>query len=200
MLRNLISVIAFLTLSLSASAQTATAILKGRVTDKSDLPILGAKVTILNQRTGVTYKLATNAEGLFVQPFLNPGRYQLRVEQEGFETHLVSDITLAVQQTLAIDVTMTIGAVTTTVEVTAAGAQLATATSSMSTVVENKQMQDLPIESRNPYALTLLVPGVMPIPNCYPDRADCRTGPTLWAGPSPTMGGGRYATHDFSID
>lgn len=200
MLRMLVSAVAVLTLSVSAWAQSSTGILQGRVVDSSGLAVPEAQIAIQNSRTGVRQVLPTNSEGRFVQPYLQPGQYQLTVGKAGFQTYIASEINVAVLQTVTLDVKLNVGEVTTTVEVTAGTVQLSTATSSIATVVENKQMQDLPLDARNPFALTLLTPGVIPTTSCYPDRAGCRTGPTLWSGPSPWMGGGRNATSEFTID
>src|SRR3954465_828377 len=84
---------------LSASAQTATGVLQGNVTDPSGAAIPDAKVTVENQRTGVKQSLVTNAEGRYVQPFLVPSEYRLTVEKPGFQKFVTSDIHVDVQQT-----------------------------------------------------------------------------------------------------
>jgi hypothetical protein len=75
---------------------------------------------------------------------------------------VTSDIKLSVQQTIALEVQVKVGEVSTTVEVSAATAQLATSTSAVSTVITNKAMLDLPLNGRNPFSLALLTPGVFP--------------------------------------
>ena len=122
----------------SAVAQTATGTLQGRVSDASGAAVPEARVAIENQQTGVRQSLLTNSVGSFVQPYLIPGEYRLTVEKAGFEKNITSDIRMNVQQTVALDIILKVGEITTTVEVTAGTAQLATSTSAVSTVITNK--------------------------------------------------------------
>src|SRR5208337_3714472 len=82
---SLITGTVLLGLCYSAAAQTATGILEGRVTDASGSAVPDANVTIENQLTGVHQSPVTNAEGIFVQPFLLPGEYRVTVEKPGFQ-------------------------------------------------------------------------------------------------------------------
>jgi hypothetical protein len=108
---------------------------------------------------------------------------------------------MAVEQTMSLDVSLTVGAVATTMEVVANAVQLASATSSITTVIGSKGLQELPLNNRNPFMLTLLTPGVVPTSPCYPDRGGCRSsGPNLWSGAAPFIGGGRSASSDITVD
>jgi hypothetical protein len=167
----------------SAFGQTATGTIQGTVTDSSGAAVPEAKVEVRNSGTGVRYGTVSNTAGSFIQPYLIPGEYQVTVEKAGFEKHVTSAIKLSVQQTIALDVQMKVGEVSTTVEVSAAGAQLATSTSAVSTVVTNKAMLDLPLNGRNPFALAALAPGVIP-----------------GGGSTPWIGGGRNASSEITID
>lgn len=84
-----------------------------------------------------------------MQPYLIPGDYRLTVEKKGFQKHTTSDLKVSVQQTIALDIQLAVGEVTTTAEVSAGAAQLATTTSAVSTVITNKAMLDLPLNGRN---------------------------------------------------
>src|SRR5262249_25868029 len=145
-----------------AGAQTATGILEGVVTDTTGAAVPAAKVTIENQRTGVVTTQLTNAEGRYVQPYLIPSEYRLTVEKPGFQKNVTSDIKVDVQQTVAVNVSLRVGEITNTVEVTASSVQLATETSSISTVIDMKRILDLPLNGRNPFALATTAPGVIP--------------------------------------
>src|SRR5215472_13355848 len=113
MLRGFFFAAAFVALCVSASAQTATGILQGRVADASASAVPEAKVTIENQLTGVRQTILTNAEGIFVQPFLLPGDYRVTVEKSGFEKYVTSDIRISVQQTVSLDVSLKVGDIAT---------------------------------------------------------------------------------------
>lgn len=167
-----------------AFAQTTTATLQGNVSDPSGASVPEAKVTISNTETGISQELNTDADGRFVQPFLLPGAYQVVVEKSGFQRYLQSGVRLNVQQTQTLDIALKIGDVSATVEVSdAAAAALATSTSSVATVIENKRIVDLPLNGRNPFALVNLTPGVVPGP-----------------GSTPWISGGRNASSEITID
>ena len=183
MLRSMTIVFAILGLTLSAAAQTATGTIEGNVTDASGAIVVGAKVTVENVKTGVRQTAATNSQGTFLQPYLIPGNYRVTVEQPGFDKNVTSDVRLSVQQTISLDIAMKVGEVSTAVEVSANTAQLATTTSTVSTVITNKALIDLPLNGRNPFSLATLVPGVFP-----------------GGGSTPWISGGRNASSEITID
>ncbi len=183
MFRSLIVLAAATVFCFSAAGQTATGILQGLVTDATGAAVPGATVTIENARTGVRQQLATNQEGRFVQPYLLPGEYRVTVEKPGFEKYVTSGVKLNVQQTVALEIPLKVGELTTAVEVTASTVQLATSTSSVSTVIANKPILDLPLNGRNPFALATLTPGVIP-----------------GGGVTPWISGGRNAESEITID
>jgi hypothetical protein len=174
---------AALVLTFAAFGQTATGILQGRVSDASDAAVPDAKITIENQRTGVKQALTTNSEGRFTQPFLIPSEYRLTVEKAGFQKNVTNDIRVAVQQTVALDIALKVGEVSTTVEVTSEAAQLATSNSSVSTVIDGRRILDMPMNGRNAFSLTVTVPGVIP-----------------GGGSTPWISGGRNASSDITVD
>src|SRR5436305_13266454 len=118
-----------------ASAQTATGILQGRVVDASGGAVPQAKVTVENEKTGVVQVIETNSAGNFFQGFLLPATYRITVEKAGFQKDVTTGTRVDVQQTVSLDITLKVGDVTNTVEVQASAVQLATATSSVSTVI-----------------------------------------------------------------
>jgi hypothetical protein len=84
---RLLCVLAFLfsTLSLSGRAQTAGAgTISGTVTDGSNSVVAGASITVLDTDTGVAHTFATNSEGIYVAPFLQPGHYTVEANAAGF--------------------------------------------------------------------------------------------------------------------
>jgi len=161
--RSLILGTALLGLCFSAAAQTATGILEGTVKDTSGSAVPEANVTIDNQLTGVRQATVTNTEGVFVQPFLLPGEYRVTVEKAGFQKFVSSGIRVSVQQTVSIDVGLKVGDISTSVEVKETGVELATSSSTMSTVIPSKSILDLPLSlsGRNPFGLATLTPGVL---------------------------------------
>lgn len=169
--------------NLAAFAQTATGTIQGNVVDATGAAIPDVTVVIQNKNTGVRQTTNSSSSGGFIVPYLIPGEYNATAEKKGFDKHVTSDIRLSVQQTIDLPITLKIGEVTTTVEVSAAGAQLATSTSAVSTVITNKAMMDLPLNGRNPFSLATLAPGVIP-----------------GGGSTPWISGGRNASSEITID
>ena len=186
MLRRLIALCALSALTFSLSAQTTTGTIQGRVTDGSGSVIPEAKITILNQATGVQQVVQSSSEGNFVQPYVLPGVYTVTVEKEGFDKYVTTGVRLNVQQTVALEIAMKVGNVATTVEVSASAVQLSTSTSSVATVIQGKAILDLPLNGRNPFALANLTPGVIPSSNN--------------SGSTPWISGGRNASSEITID
>ena len=168
----------------AAGAQTATGILQGRVVDATASAVPEAKVTIENETTGVALSLVTNGEGNFFRSFLLPGNYRVTVEKQGFQQNVTNSVRVDVQQTVSLDIALKVGDVANTVEVQASSVQLATATSSVSTVIGSKMIMDLPLNGRNPFSLAVLTPGVIPT-----------SGTSL-----PWISGGRNASSEITID
>ncbi|MBM3788081.1 MAG: hypothetical protein FJW30_27365, partial [Acidobacteria bacterium] len=167
----------------SVLAQSATGVIEGRVVDATGAAIADATVKIDNRRTGVQQATVSNSQGSFIQPYLIPGEYRVSVEKTGFDKQVISEIRLSVNQTVTIEIPLKVGSVNQTVEVNASAAQLQTTTSSVSTVLTNKAMLDLPLNGRNPLALATLVPGVIP-----------------GGGSTPWLSGGRNASSEITID
>lgn len=149
-------------LALAPAVLAQTASLTGRVTDSSGALIPGATVVVRSVETGIRTETATNAEGYYVLPLLPPGAYALEVTKEGFRPVRDPNIKLAVQQAARLDLTLEVGAVTETVEVTGRQILLESESATMGQVVQGKQVTELPLLGRNPYALGMLVAGVRP--------------------------------------
>lgn len=171
--------------SIAAWAQTATGTIEGRVIDPTGGIIPDAKVVIQNQGTNVRQELTTNSAGGFVQPFLQPGEYLVAVEKEGFRKYSQSNVRVNVQQTVSLEISLPIGETSNTVEVVAGTAQLSVASSTVSTVIGNKAIMELPLNDRNPFNLATLSPGVVPGGN---------------GSSTPWISGGRNASSEVTID
>jgi Carboxypeptidase regulatory-like domain len=104
----------------------------------------------------------TNASGLYAIPQLRPGRYELRAERSGFQTLMGNEVNLITGETANIDFSLQLGATNVTVNVAARTELLDTAGSSLSTVVQGTQVEQMPLNGRNVLNLVTLVPGVIP--------------------------------------
>ena len=159
-----IAALIFLSSSTSLHAQTNAidAAVEGYVRDATGGSISGGKVSVRNEATNVAAETKANAEGYFRFPLLQVGSYKVVAEAEGFKTFTQSGIALAAGQKIRLDLTMQVGSRAESVEVTAdASISLAdTGSSAVGGVVSAKEIQDLPIVSRNIYNFQLLAPGV----------------------------------------
>ena len=146
--------------SLPALAQVAGGAFSGRVTDPSGAVIPNAKAVVQNTATGVTTKLTTNTAGLYSTPGLNPGTYNIRVSAPGFVTSVRAGLILTVGAQEAINFKLQVGSVQKTVTVTGAAPMVQTTTSSISAVVNEASVQQLPLNGRSWTDLAALQPGV----------------------------------------
>jgi Carboxypeptidase regulatory-like domain len=145
----------------SAFAQFDAGQISGFVRDNSGAVISGASVSAANQATGEVHKTTTNAEGYYVFPQLFVGKYSITVEQTGFKTFVQNSITVDAQAKLSVDVILSLGAISERVEVEASAAQVQTDSAKVGSTVENKQIQNLTLNGRNPIYLAALTPGVV---------------------------------------
>lgn len=137
----------------------STGSIRGTVSDSSGASIPEASVTVTNTATAQTRTVQTTDAGLFVFPELPIGSYTVEVTKSGFQTQKRSATDLLTGQTIGLDIALSIGSQTETVTVTSDLQQIQTTTSTVATSVDQKQMQDLPLNGRNPLQLTTLTPG-----------------------------------------
>src|SRR5438067_11984166 len=153
-----------LTAALSVStafSQLVNATIVGNVTDASGAVVANAKVTLTETNTGVDRATIANESGNFTYPNLPPGRYKITVEVAGFKKEVRDGVNLDVGSTARVDMRLSPGGVTETVEVTAEAAVLKTDRADISTIVDAVQIQELPNLFNGNYQLMLsLVPGV----------------------------------------
>lgn len=143
-------------------AQSFTASIRGVVTDSTKSAVPNAKITVTDVDRNVQETSLTDVAGRYVLAALPPGRYTLTVEAPGFARYSRSVFTLQVQQQATIDIELTVGAVSTAVEVEASAPLLNTTIATLGQVVENRFILSLPLAGRAPLALVALAPGVTP--------------------------------------
>jgi len=146
-------------------AQSPNGIINGLVIDPSGSVIPGAEIRVVNDATGVQYTGKTNGDGIYVVSDLPPGTYRLQVSKIGFKTLIKPDIILSVQDSLAINFTLPIGAASETVTVTGGAPLMNTESAAVSTVVDRQFAENLPMNGRSFQTLIQLTPGVVLTPN-----------------------------------
>ncbi|HXJ04684.1 MAG TPA: TonB-dependent receptor [Candidatus Acidoferrum sp.] len=146
-----------------AHAQS-TASLNGTVTDPTGAAIPGAKVVATNQATGIASATQTDAAGAYLFPALPIGTYRLEVTASSFQTAAISSLKLEVATSVTQNVQLKVGQATETVEIVADAAIIETTTNSMGQVINEKTVQELPLNGRHFTDLSLLTPGTMTPP------------------------------------
>ena len=153
--------LAALLAALSATAQTPTGTVNGRVLDSTSAPVSNAAVNLLNVKTGVAASTETNADGYYSFPLVQPGSYRLTSEKSGFQK-FATEFELQVGQTARLDVNLVVGQVSESVNVSERAVLIESETSSLGQVIGSKQVADLPLNGRNPFALASLTAGSFP--------------------------------------
>ncbi len=143
---------------LPSFAQTVTATLNGHVLDVQGAAIGMATVTVKNIAAGAVRTVVSDAEGRCQVTGLQPGPYEVKTTMPGFTTTLLTGIALKVGDTQELPINLAVGGTTDTVNVEAAESLLQTQTSSNGTVIDNKQVVELPLANRQFYNLALLSP------------------------------------------
>lgn len=141
-------------------AQFETAEVLGTVTDASGAAVPQANVTLTNQDTGIQAKTNTGENGNYNFFNVKVGRYTLAVEHEGFTRFTTSDVVVNVNARQRVNVTLAVGAVTESVEVTGAAAAIETDSSEHGQVINTRQIVELPLNGRNFSDLALLATNV----------------------------------------
>jgi hypothetical protein len=185
----------------AAMAQQATANVNGVVKDPSGASVANAQVALTNVDTGVVRRTTSNTDGIYDFPSVVPGVYSMQASAAGFAAVAQPAVTLQVGQTATFDFHLTVGATTSTVEVTAAAPSLEFSTSELGTVVSPAQVNDLPLNGRNFTELLTMLPGVS---NINTDQNSGGGGG--WNGASigqfsfPAVNGARNRSNMFILD
>jgi hypothetical protein len=152
-------------------AQTGAGVILGTVNDASGSALPNVRVTATNTATQLSVSVLSDSSGEYRIPGLSPGRYELRSTLDSFATDVHRDIDLVVSQQLEINISMKVGAVEQEIMVSGGAPLVETSTSSLSGVVGEQQMRELPLNGRDIYQLVVLQAGVAP---------NLSAGPSLW--------------------
>jgi len=141
-------------------AQTTSTSILGTVTDASGAVVPGAKVTVLHVKTGVKREDVTSSTGDYSFPLLDVGEYDVTVEASGFRAEVRRNVILEINEKRRVDFSLQVGQTTERVEVTAEAAILRTDDATLGQTVEQRRVEELPLNNRNLGALAILQPGV----------------------------------------
>ena len=147
-------------LALPVMGQSTTGTLTGIITDPQGAIVSGATVVLTNSETRVETRTTSNDQGEFVFPSVAPGTYSLGVEATNFKKALATDLKIEVGVTSRTTVVLEVGSVTEQVTITATQDIVNSSTPTLTSVINTRQVQDLPLPTRNPLDLAGLQPGV----------------------------------------
>jgi len=142
-----------------AAQQAVSGTALGTVTDPTGAVVPGATVTLRNLDTNVTITTTTNESGNYIQTQLQPGRYEITIEQTGFNRIVQQNVTVTVAQSTRVDAALQVGEVAQQLIVAEAPSGLETDKAEINSSLGNHQVSELPLMNRNFTNLTLLVPG-----------------------------------------
>ena len=143
-----------------AQGQTVRGVISGVVKDPAKAAISSASLAVVNEETGEKRSATTDSRGEFTVAGLLPGKYRVESEAKGFRK-IGQFVTLEVDQDIRIEITLPLG-VGDYVDVTAAAPLIRQDSSALGGVIENRLIVGLPLDGRNFYELSLLLPGVVP--------------------------------------
>src|SRR5437588_1120028 len=155
------ALLCMLGLSNALFAQTDVAEVTGRVMDPNGAVIIEATVTAKNVDTGVETVVQTNQEGIYRFASLTPGNYEFTVSKHGFKVIVKPGVTLHVADNISMNFNMVVGALTESVTVQAGVSNINTTDASISTVVDQSYVANMPLNGRSFQDLILLTPGVV---------------------------------------
>lgn len=187
-LRIFASIVAMLFLCVPsfAQSQATTGLIQGTVVDPNGAVVQGASVNVKNIETGFERNVTTNSDGFFSAPLLPLGKYVVTTEAKGFSKSVLEGIQLTVGQTLSLKIDLKVGGSVETVNVTAEGEGVETARTELSTQINSKSVENLPINRRDFSKFVQLTPGVSIVQG--PD------------GDEITINGQKGIQNNFSID
>ena len=176
-----------------ARAQSTAGRVRGTVTDTSGGAVVAAKVTLVNIGTNITREANTNASGEYLFLEVPVGTYQIDVTAAGFKRFVRKDVVVDLNAVVGIDMALTVGGSTETVEVTGEPPVIDTTTTQLGAVVNSRDVTELPLNSRDTYQLLQLQPGVQ-----------SQLGNDLFYGSDKpgvvTVNGGRGRSNNYSVN
>jgi len=173
-----------------AVAQLYTGSVSGTVTDPSGAVISGANIALVDQEKGFSYTAKTDASGRYLLRSIPPGKYRISVETPNFQSQRKEGITLDVNQNVAVDFSLKVGAASQVVDVQATGVELQTQDAVTGQVIDRKFINDLPLVGRNVLDLAYLTPGITEVDT---DCQGCMANNFI-------SNGSRNATADILLD
>ncbi|MBI4482897.1 MAG: TonB-dependent receptor, partial [Acidobacteria bacterium] len=176
-------------------AQLTTGTLSGTVTDATRAVLPGVTVTVRNADTGLVRTLITDAQGRYEAPNLPVGNYRVSAELAGFRTAIRSGIRLTVGRHAVVDLVLEIGELAEQLTVIGEAPLLETASATVSSLVDERRVTELPLNNRDLTQLAYLQPGVIKVP-----RRPGGTFASQGMGDTITVAGAREVQNIYMLD
>lgn len=189
----LLTLFCMLLYSSLAIGQGTSGTLSGNVTDPQGEVVPGATITIKNLDTGLIRQATTSAEGAYRVVGLPPGHYELRTEHQGFNPEVRAGLTLTVAEQIVVNFNLKVSGTKEVILVNVETVGVETTGSTMSGLVDEKKVRDLPLNGRDIAQLILLQPGVV---NSLGSTQSANTG----RGTRFSVGGARPSQNLFQLD
>jgi Carboxypeptidase regulatory-like domain/TonB dependent receptor len=177
------------------SAQGASGRIVGRVADPSGALLASAKITLFNEATGISRDSLTNENGDYTFVEVVPGTYTVSFELKGFKKNVQKDVIVDINQVVTLNSALQIGGSQETVEVTSEAPQVDTTSTQLGAVINDRSVNELPLNQRDTYQFLQLQPGV---------QAQLGSSGTLFAGTSDvgsvSVNGGRTRANNFNVN
>ena len=177
------------------SAQGASGRIVGRVADPSGAVVAHVKITLLNEATGISRDANTNDSGDYSFVEVAPGTYTVQFELTGFKKNVQKGVIVDVNQVVTLNSTLQIGGSQETVEVTSEAPQVDTTSTQLGAVINDRSVNELPLNTRDTYQFLQLQPGV---------QAQLGSSGSLFFGSddpgSVSVNGGRTRSNNFSVN
>lgn len=144
----------------ASPAQEFRGTILGRISDAQDAAMPGVKIVITNSATGVSTPVTTNGAGDYYAPYLNPGTYEMKVEQTGFKTFRRTGIEVRMLDRVRLDIRLEVGSLTESITVTEAAPLLEVTSGARGELVAQKMVAELPLSGHTSLMLARIMPGV----------------------------------------
>ena len=183
-------------LSVSSFPQSTSGRIVGRTADPTGAVLAAVKITLVNEATGASRSTETNANGDYNFVEVVPGSYRVEYELTGFKKNVQTGVLVDVNQVVTLNSTLQVGATQEVVEVTSEAPQVDTTSTQLGAVINNRSVNELPLNTRDTYQFLQLQPGV---------QAQLGNGNgSLFYGSQDTgsvsVNGGRTRANNFSVN
>ncbi len=154
------AILLMLSVSIFAQSQATTGLIQGVVVDPNGAVVSGATVTVRNTETGFERTIQSNSDGLFSAPLLPLGRYRVTTSSSGFTNSVLENVAVTIGQTQSFRIEMKVGGAVVSVDVSSEAEGVETGRTELSTQINDRAVQNLPINRRDFSRFAQLTPGV----------------------------------------